>query len=74
MRHTSEPGAGVSDPLGLRCWKCGHARLRVVYTRAAAGGKVVRRRACRQCGARLTTWERPVGHRPTADDMPFGDP
>jgi transcriptional regulator NrdR family protein len=42
--------------VGLRCPKCGHTRLRVIYTRAVAG-RVVRRRTCRRCGGRITTWE-----------------
>ena len=52
------------DPVeyaGLRCRKCGDQRFRVIYTRAAAGGKIIRRRACRACGSRITTWERMVG-------------
>jgi transcriptional regulator NrdR family protein len=48
-------------PVGLRCPKCGRGRFRVIYTRAVAGGRVVRRRACRHCAARITTWERIVG-------------
>jgi transcriptional regulator NrdR family protein len=46
---------------GLHCWKCGAHRFRVIYTRAAAGGKIIRRRACRACGTRITTWERVIG-------------
>jgi transcriptional regulator NrdR family protein len=53
----NHPGAAV----GLRCWKCAYSRLRVIYTRAARGGKVVRRRECLSCGARITTWERQIG-------------
>jgi transcriptional regulator NrdR family protein len=33
----------------------------VIYTRAAAGGKIIRRRACRACGMRITTWEKMIG-------------
>jgi transcriptional regulator NrdR family protein len=33
----------------------------VIYTRAAPGGKIIRRRACRRCGKRITTWERMIG-------------
>jgi transcriptional regulator NrdR family protein len=46
---------------GLRCWNCGAQRFRVIYTRAAPGGKIIRRRACRGCGKRITTWERMIG-------------
>jgi transcriptional regulator NrdR family protein len=46
---------------GLRCRKCGCGRFRVIYTRSAPGAKLVRRRECRNCKARLTTWERVIG-------------
>jgi hypothetical protein len=46
---------------GLCCPKCGPARWRVVYTRAG-GGRVMRRRECRGCQYRVTTWERIIGH------------
>jgi transcriptional regulator NrdR family protein len=46
---------------GLRCWHCGAQRFRVIYTRAAPGSKIIRRRACRACGRRITTWERMIG-------------
>jgi transcriptional regulator NrdR family protein len=48
---------------GLRC-RCGGTRLKVVYTRARGGGKLVRRRECRDCGERITTWERAIGWAP----------
>jgi transcriptional regulator NrdR family protein len=51
------PGAQV----GLRCRRCGHGRFRVLYTRPRPGGKLVRRRECRHCGERFTTWERRLG-------------
>jgi len=50
-----------SELRGLRCRSCGGQRFRVVYTRRAWGRKVVRRRECRQCGERVTTWERVIG-------------
>jgi transcriptional regulator NrdR family protein len=46
---------------GLRCRKCGCRQFWVVYTRAAWGAKVIRRRECRECGQRLTTWEKAIG-------------
>lgn len=46
---------------GLRCRHCGCDRFRVVYTRRAWGGKLVRRRECRQCGQRVSTCERIIG-------------
>lgn len=51
----------IIDDRGLRCRKCGNQHFRVVYTRAAWGGKIIRRRECRRCGERVTTWERPIG-------------
>ena len=43
--------------LGLACRKCGCRHFYVVYTRRALGGKLVRRRECRNCGQRMTTIE-----------------
>src|SRR6266849_5150657 len=51
----------VPPDRGLTCRRCGWRRLRVIYTRAAIGGKVVRRRECRNCRVRVTTWERAIG-------------
>ena len=47
--------------VGLACRKCGHRRFDVVYTRPARDNKIVRRRECRKCGTRMTTWERTIG-------------
>ena len=49
------------DIIGLQCRKCGHRQFKVIYTRAAFGSKVVRRRECRKCGTRITTAERLLG-------------
>jgi len=49
------------DHRGLKCRKCGCHVFRVIYTRRAWGGKLVRRRECRRRGRRMTTWERAVG-------------
>jgi hypothetical protein len=46
---------------GLICRQCGESRFRVIYTRARSGGLIVRRRECRKCGERLTSWERAIG-------------
>jgi transcriptional regulator NrdR family protein len=54
------PKASASDT-GLRCWKCRAQQFRVIYTRAASGGRIIRRRACRACGTRITTWEKMIG-------------
>jgi transcriptional regulator NrdR family protein len=42
---------------GLECPKCGCEHFRVLYTRAATGGRLLRRRECRYCGRRITTYE-----------------
>jgi transcriptional regulator NrdR family protein len=46
---------------GLQCWRCGGHKFRVVYVRRRPGGIVVRRRECRRCATRVTTWERAIG-------------
>jgi hypothetical protein len=55
---TSRPSA--TRHRGLYCLACGGDRLRVVYTRDKSGGVVQRRRECRDCKRRATTWERVV--------------
>jgi hypothetical protein len=75
MSDTSSSGTGA----GLCCPRCGHCRWRVIYTRAG-GGRVMRRRECRACGHRVTTWERIVGHGgdvatlPQVNTAPDGPP
>jgi len=44
---------------GLKCHDCGGKRFKVIYTRSGPG-VIKRRRECRGCGRRLTTWERVV--------------
>ena len=46
---------------GLVCAKCGCGHFRVIYTRASWGGRIIRRRECRHCGKRVTTYERVGG-------------
>jgi len=46
---------------GIKCQDCDHGRLRVVYTRPARGGKIVRCRECRNCRRRVITWEQAIG-------------
>ena len=50
----------MTDDRGLTC-KCGHKRLRVVYTRPARGCKIIRLRECEACGKRFPTWEKAIG-------------
>ena len=53
-RKTWDP---AQDKRGLECRWCGCRHFRVIYTRSAWGRKIMRRRECRHCGRRLTTWE-----------------
>ncbi len=46
---------------GLECPRCGCGHFRVLYTRRAWGGRILRRRECRHCGRRMTTYEREAG-------------
>ncbi len=55
-----EPGSEAPGGRGLECRYCGCRHFRVVYTRPAWGGRILRRRECRHCGKRVTTWEGPV--------------
>ena len=42
---------------GLECRRCGCRHFYVIYTRRVLGGKLMRRRECRNCGKRMTTVE-----------------
>jgi transcriptional regulator NrdR family protein len=50
-----------AETRGLECPRCRCGHFRVIYTRPAQGGRLVRRRECRHCGRRMTTWEKAVG-------------
>jgi hypothetical protein len=60
MHQSSPKPPAVLDHVGLRCRRSGYQELKVVYTRRR-GGKVGRRRECRNCGTRMSTCEREVG-------------
>lgn len=47
-----------ADGRGIRCPDCGCRHFEVVYTRPKEGQKIMRRRECRNCKRRLTTYER----------------
>ena len=51
-------------PKGLVCRNCGCRHFEVIYTRPRPGERIVRRRECRHCGRRITTYEQAVGTRP----------
>ena len=43
---------------GLECPRCGCRHFHVLYTRPGFGGSIRRRRECRHCAKRITTYER----------------
>lgn len=50
-----------AEPKGLRCPRCGCGHFWVVYTRRVRAGRLMRRRECRYCGRRITTYESATG-------------
>ncbi len=49
-----------SEPIpsrGLACSRCGGQRFSVIYVRRTHGNLMRRRRACLQCGQKITTYE-----------------
>jgi len=67
MNQQGQPRRSILDDLadldgpGLRCRSCGCRHFRVIYTRPRGDGAIVRRRECRHCGRRITTYEREPG-------------
>ena len=57
MNEPQLSAAKPADPRGLTCPKCSCQHFDVVYTRRGWGGKIIRRRECRYCGRRITTWD-----------------
>ena len=53
--HQKDPEA--TDQKGLVCRHCGCRHFRVLYTRRTWGERIMRRRECRHCGGRMTTYE-----------------
>ena len=49
---------GTKQDYGLECRHCGCKHFRVIYTRPYRSGRIMRRRECRDCGKRITTWEK----------------
>lgn len=49
--------ADQNDDVGLECRECGCKHFYTLYTRPAHANKVLRRRECRHCGRRVTTYE-----------------
>lgn len=46
---------------GLECPRCGCRHFFVIYVRAVRDNRVMRRRECRNCGHRITTYESTTG-------------
>lgn len=46
----------VEAGLGLRCPRCGCGHFKVIYLKRLPG-RIMRRRECRHCGRRMSTWE-----------------
>ncbi len=58
----SEPNTKPDErPVGLECPDCGCRHFYVVYTRPTPNGRIMRRRQCRHCGRRITTFEKTGG-------------
>lgn len=61
---TRSQGRRAATKRGLQCPRCGCGHFRVLYTRPAWGGRLLRRRECRHCGRRMTTYEQTAGATP----------
>lgn len=55
-RKTGKPHEPRTDR-GLECPACACRDFRVVYTRPLSDGRIERRRECRHCQRRVTTYE-----------------
>jgi transcriptional regulator NrdR family protein len=51
----------TEEKRGIECPRCGCRHFRVLYTRRAWGGRILRRRECRHCERRITTYESSAG-------------
>ncbi len=48
-----------ANPVGIVCRGCGCRHFHLVEIRPALAGRIMKRRECRHCGRRLTTYETP---------------
>ena len=53
--------AAAHRPRGIECPSCGCKHLHVLITRTVPGGYIRRRRRCRNCGRKITTYEHSIG-------------
>ena len=61
---TAEPPPREAQPepeRGIRCRACNCAHFYTLETRRQPGGRIMRRKECRHCGRRITTYERAFG-------------
>ena len=56
-RHRKKWPPARLDVVGLKCSNCECQDFFVVYTQAVKGARIRRRRECRHCGKRVTTYE-----------------
>ena len=55
--ETDGKAGGRDGQRGIACPGSCCRHFRVLYTRGALGGRLLRRRECRHCGRRVTTYE-----------------
>jgi hypothetical protein len=57
-----KPDGPPSEPVrGIECRGCGCRHFYTIETRKQPGGRIMRRKECRHCGRRITTYERAFG-------------
>jgi hypothetical protein len=56
-QETANERAAAEEKKGIECRRCGCRHFSTIYTRACVKG-IRRRRECRHCGLRTTTYER----------------
>ncbi len=57
MNETTKVKPNSDEQRGITCRRCEGSHFQVIYTRKVRGGRIMRRRECRYCGQRVTTWE-----------------
>jgi len=55
--HRKRAIDGTQEKQGLICRNCGCRHFMVVHTRRTSKNRILRRRECRHCGRRITTYE-----------------
>lgn len=57
-RKPLPPAVDAEEPKGIPCRRCGCCQHYTIETRKIPNGRLRRRRQCRYCGLRFTTYER----------------